>query len=194
MGRFSKSVLALGAVAVLIVGGSAYALAASRGGTITVCVTHHGGALYRAKKCAKHDRKLTWNKQGRPGATGAQGSQGLQGAQGPQGAQGSQGAPAIASVTTRVNDSGANGTLVGAGALLTESVSCNAGEIATGGGGVSPIGGDADQPLGVVTLVASRPTPGTGAPTGWTVTFRNDDSSSHVLAWKIYAICVIPGS
>jgi hypothetical protein len=65
MGRLSRSGLVLGVAGLLIVGGSAYALGASGSGTITVCVRHNGGALYKAGKCAKHDRKLTWDKQGR---------------------------------------------------------------------------------------------------------------------------------
>ena len=64
MGRLSRFGLVLGAAGLLIVGGSAYALGSSGGGRITVCVRHNGGALYKARKCAKHDTKLTWNKQG----------------------------------------------------------------------------------------------------------------------------------
>jgi hypothetical protein len=39
-------------------------------------VSHTGGTLYKAKKCAKHDTRLSWNKvgpQGPPGANGAPG-------------------------------------------------------------------------------------------------------------------------
>lgn len=57
-------------------GGGAYALAASGGGKITVCVRHTGGTLYRAHKCAKHDKRLSWNKQGPRGLRGLQGPQG----------------------------------------------------------------------------------------------------------------------
>ena len=60
--------------------GGGYAFASSvSSNTITVCVSHAGGTLYKAKKCAKHDKKLTWNKQG------PQGIQGLKGDTGPQG-------------------------------------------------------------------------------------------------------------
>jgi hypothetical protein len=85
MGSLSKSAATLGAAALLLAGGAAYALASSSGGTITVCVKHKGGALYKAKRCAKHDKKLTWNKQGAPGETGATGPQGPKGDTGPQG-------------------------------------------------------------------------------------------------------------
>ena len=134
---------------------------------------------------------------GRNGVRGLRGATGLQGAvgpQGPQGIQGVKGAPAVASVTTRIDDSDGTGVVVAAGANFTASVSCNAGEIAVGGGGVSGLGGDPNQPLAFVTIAASRPTPGTGTPTGWTVTFRNDDSISHVLGHKVYVNCITPGS
>jgi hypothetical protein len=84
----SKVAIAVGLVALLVVGGGAYALASSTSVTITVCVSHNGGALYRAKRCAKRDKQLSWNK---PGPTGAQGKQGAQGSEGPQGIQGAQG-------------------------------------------------------------------------------------------------------
>jgi hypothetical protein len=87
----------LGAAGLLIVGGSAYALGASGGGTIAVCVKHNGGALYKASKCAKHDTKLTWNKQGPPGATGRQGPPG---ATGQQGLKGDTGGPGLAGPVT----------------------------------------------------------------------------------------------
>src|SRR5690348_17232573 len=55
----------------IAVGGVAYAAGGS--GTITVCVHKSGGGLYKAKKCKRHDKTLSWNKQGvagRPGAPG----------------------------------------------------------------------------------------------------------------------------
>jgi hypothetical protein len=89
MGRVSRSAVVLTIAVLVLTGGGAYALGSSlAGGTITVCVHHKGGALYQAKKCAKHDKKLSWNKQGlqgAKGATGAAGPQGQTGAQGPAG-------------------------------------------------------------------------------------------------------------
>lgn len=192
-----RAAFALVVAALLMVGGGAYALASSNGGTVTVCVKHNGGTLYKAGKCAKHDKTLSWNKQGPQGlagGTGATGPQGPQGRVGATGAQGQRGAAAVASVTTRIDDSGGFGVSVAAGGTFTASVVCNPGEIATGGGGVSGVGGDPNQPLSFVTIAASRPTPGTGTPTGWTVTFRNDDSTPHILAHKVYVNCITPGS
>jgi len=92
--------LLAGLVAVVALAGGAYA-AASGGGRISVCVRHRGGVLYRARRCARRDHRLSWNvrgprgprgPQGPRGATGPQGPQGPQGATGPQGPQGPQGA------------------------------------------------------------------------------------------------------
>ena len=52
------------------------ALAAGSNGTITACVHKSSGALYRSSHCARHDRTLTWNVQGPPGAQGIQGPPG----------------------------------------------------------------------------------------------------------------------
>jgi len=93
MRGLSKSAAALGAATLLLAGGGAFALASSSTRTITVCVHHNGGALYKARKCARHDKMLSWNKQGPPGATGPRGPQGFQGTQGIQGAPGQTGQP-----------------------------------------------------------------------------------------------------
>lgn len=69
------------------IGGGAYA-AASSNNTVTVCVKHSGGELYQAKKCAKHDKKLSWNEKGVAGSTGAVGAAGAPGAPGTPGAAG----------------------------------------------------------------------------------------------------------
>lgn len=124
--------MGLGAAAVLVAAAGAYALASSSGGTITVCVTHKGGALYKAKKCAKADRKLVWNKQGSPGPTGPPGPEGPRGAQGRPGDQGIQGSPGVSNyqiVTgTPVESSGGGINLASAYAY------CPPGTNALGGG------------------------------------------------------------
>jgi hypothetical protein len=92
-------------MAVLVVGGGAYALAADTTPQITVCVAMQGGALYKAKKCAKGDARLSWSQvgprgpagrvgvAGAPGATGATGRTGPTGSQGPAGTPGADGTP-----------------------------------------------------------------------------------------------------
>jgi hypothetical protein len=61
------------------------AYAANINSTITVCVHHNGGGLYRASSCAAGDGQLTWNVQGPRGPRGLPGPQGSPGPQGPAG-------------------------------------------------------------------------------------------------------------
>jgi len=72
---------------VLAASGGAYAAVKTSAKTISVCINRKGGALYSARRCARHDRRLSWNADGRQGAAGAAG------AQGPAGAPGSAGTP-----------------------------------------------------------------------------------------------------
>jgi hypothetical protein len=73
------------ACAVLIsAGGGAYAIAASSGKTVTLCVHKKGGGVYKGK-CKKHDSKLKLGQVGPKGPTGATGSTGATGATGPAG-------------------------------------------------------------------------------------------------------------
>jgi hypothetical protein len=84
----STAAVAVGVFALLAAGGG-YALASGgKAKTIHACVHKHGGDIYVAKKCAKHDKKISWNKVGPKGATGPQGPQGSQGGPGNTGPQG----------------------------------------------------------------------------------------------------------
>jgi hypothetical protein len=76
MGRLTPSAVALSAAALVAVGGGAYSLAATSGATITVCIGHKSGTFYKARKCARHDKKLSFNKQGPPGIQGPKGTAG----------------------------------------------------------------------------------------------------------------------
>ena len=80
IGVIRPSSATLVAVVALGAGVAGGALAAGNASpTITACVHKHGGGLYRAKHCARHDRKLSWNElgpQGPPGNVGQQGPQG----------------------------------------------------------------------------------------------------------------------
>ena len=88
MRHLSKLAAALGAAALLIAAGGGYAFASSSGGTVTVCVRHNGGALYKAGKCVKHDSALSWNRQGPAGVQAPQGPAGTPGVPGTPGARG----------------------------------------------------------------------------------------------------------
>jgi hypothetical protein len=93
----SKSVIALGAAAAVVAGGGAYtAIASTAQGKISVCVKHKGGTLYKARRCASHDKRLTWN------ARGPRGPRGFRGPQGPGGKVVTWGATASASPTAQL--------------------------------------------------------------------------------------------
>src|SRR3984885_10192337 len=59
LGRFTPAAL-VGVITLLIAGGG-YALA-SGSNSLTVCVKKNGGTVYKARKCSKHDAKLTLQK------------------------------------------------------------------------------------------------------------------------------------
>lgn len=84
------SAAAVGVLVVLVAGGG-YAFA-SGNKTITACVHHAGGDIYIAKKCAKHDKKLSWGAAGAAGSKGATGGTGAPGATGGPGGTGAPGA------------------------------------------------------------------------------------------------------
>src|SRR5579862_6116170 len=73
----------VGVLAMLAAGGG-YALASGGGSnTINGCIHKQGGDIYIAKKCAKHDKKISWNKVGPKGVQGLPGKTGTTRPQGP---------------------------------------------------------------------------------------------------------------
>ena len=118
----SRTALAAG-FAALLIGAAGGAFAASGGGAITVCVKKHGGALYKASKCAKGDAKLTWNRvgpRGSNGSNGANGSNGSGGAAGPQG----PGATAIDTLVAHSPYASPTFATIGTFGPLTLSLAC----------------------------------------------------------------------
>jgi hypothetical protein len=114
-------------VLVLAVAGGGYAMASSSG-TITVCVQHNGGSLYKARKCAKRDKRISWNKVGRRGPTGATGATGATGQTGQTGQTGPAG-PVTLTHLVSVASSCAGGNTACAGA----SPPCPAGQVPISG-------------------------------------------------------------
>lgn len=64
-------VVALVALVIAASGGAYAAVSSSK--TISACVHRHGGGLYTAHKCARHDQRLTWDVTGPQGAPGPAG-------------------------------------------------------------------------------------------------------------------------
>jgi hypothetical protein len=114
-------------VLVVLVGGGGYALA-SGGKTIAACVHHRGGDIYIAKKCAKHDKKLSWKSAGpagSTGATGASGATGAPGARGGTGGTGPQGPGATNATFDTTGTASPTPTTLGAMGPWTMSATCS---------------------------------------------------------------------
>jgi hypothetical protein len=177
--------MALGVVAVILaVGGGAYA-ATSGGGTITACVDHHTGGLYRAHRCARRDKKLSWNAHGPRGPAGLKGDSGSQGLKGDTGSQGPQGLTGDTGSQGNAGDTGSTGVanvsrqqsalfLVAAGATLTGNVPCIGQKVL--GGGVDASGFDS-------TVHASFP----DSDSTWSGTVTNHAATTK--AFTVWAIC-----
>jgi Collagen triple helix repeat (20 copies) len=123
-------------------------------------------------------------RQGIQGVPGVQGSQGLPGMNGDKGATGAQGAPGAAGAT-KVVVRRSSVTNLPANASTFISVSCQAGERATGGGATN-------GSLAGVLLTRSLPAPDNddATPTGWVVRYQNTTGSAfNGLA---FVICASP--
>lgn len=84
---------------VVVLAGGGYAVASGGAGTVKACVNHVTHTLY-AGPCARHDKKLTWNKVGPVGPRGPQGNPGT------PGTPGTPGAPGTAKAYGYINSSG----------------------------------------------------------------------------------------
>jgi hypothetical protein len=157
----------------LLIGGGGYAIAAG-GGNVNACVHKSNGGLYIKSKCQRGDRKLTWSKVGPRGATGAAGARGATGAKGAAGGTGPAGPVKLDTVTSAAI---ANPGMTQTGG----SVSCPAGEFATGGG----ISGSALAQ----SANASYPLtdPATGHVDGWNAFMNN--TSATAATFHVYVIC-----
>lgn len=180
MGRFPKLAAGLGIAVLLVAAAGAYALGASSGGTITVCVSHQGGSLYEAKKCHKPDRTLSWSKQGpqgpagETGARGAQGPQGIQGIQGRQGIQGPTGISNYQVVTgTPVASSGGGINLDSAYAYCPPAT--------------KPLGGGFTSSGANNTLYVRADQPAGENPGAWYVQTTSKEETAYTIT--PYAVC-----
>jgi Collagen triple helix repeat (20 copies) len=121
---------------------------------------------------------------GAPGQPGLQGPQGLQGATGPQGETGPEGPQGLPGedgfAYTAVTDDTLNSNL---GETVTKTVSCEPGEVATGGGYAGV------RENSAIEILASAPAGHSpiASPTGWYVTAKNNFGDSYV--FTIYVIC-----
>ena len=155
----------------LLIGGGGYAIAAGGGGNVNGCVHKSSGDLYIKSKCHRGDRRLTWSKVGPRGATGATGARGATGA---AGATGPAGPVKLDTVTSAAI---ANPAMTQTGG----SVSCPAGEFATGGGisgSVRAQSANASYPL---------MDPATGHADGWDAFMNNTGATAAT--FHVYVTC-----
>lgn len=121
---------------------------------------------------------------GKQGAAGKEGRPGKEGPPGKEGMKGKEGAPG-ASGATHVTFRQSAPTGIPANSTEFVSISCNPGEVATGGGGVN-------QDTTGVHLKQSFPTPHLAGdtPTGWTVSYENTTASAHTIYADV--VCASP--
>lgn len=123
---------------------------------------------------------------GPKGDTGPVGPRGEAGERGPAGSQGQTGPQGTAAAprTFRVERASSTLTIPAGNVGGTLTASCDAGEVATGGGGDSDGNG--------IDLRKSEPTPSTdnAIPTGWEVDFINEATVTFTdIPIRAYAIC-----
>lgn len=183
MGRFSTLLAAIGIASLGVAGGGAFALATASGGSITVCIRHSGGTLYTARSCAKHDKKLSWNKVGPRGLQGPPGVPGTAGVNGTNGTNGSNGAT---NVVLRISTKS-----VGPGGSVFGTANCNPGERATGGGAVLDTESSQTQVEGSEPTVSTDEQPKAGEiPDGWETGLFNGTAGTETATF--YVVCASP--
>jgi hypothetical protein len=158
---------------VLATTGFAVAAIPDSSGSITGCYAKKKGNLRvidASKKCRKGERKIAWNQEGPPGAAG------------PKGDPGAPGAPGATSVIARSD------TVVGttSGTARSATVTCPAGQHATGGG-VSV----ANMPQADFKVIGSNPLDVDVPATGWRGTIYPTASDADALIFA-YAVCAAP--
>jgi hypothetical protein len=182
------------------IGGGAYA-AASSSKTVTVCVKHSGGELYQAKKCAKHDKKLSWDEKGVAGATGATGATGAAGATGTTGATGAAGPGAQVISANVAAGSSSTGTIDG---IWSYTLSCVAhSPYETVNFSLSGPGTVAFTSTSNGSSETSTPATGVSNDAGsfsggpvdqtWWLQSGSSAAEAHVLMWSNAASCTIVG-
>jgi hypothetical protein len=118
---------------------------------------------------------------GPKGPTGLRGPQGDNGKPGEKGERGERGEKGQAGTTQIIDvDSGANA--VSANNTGTFAATCPVGDSAVGGGAY-------DGGISTAVIYQSGPTPGTGTPTGWSVSYKTGTEPINVF---VHVLCAAP--
>jgi hypothetical protein len=112
------------------------------------------------------------------GTTGLQGDKGKQGEKGEKGERGEKGQAG----TTQVIDVDSGANAVSANNTGTFAATCPVGDSAVGGGAY-------DGGVSTAFIYQSGPTPGTGTPTGWSVSYKTGADPINVF---VHVLCAAP--
>jgi len=140
--------------------GGAYAAATGSSAAIAACVHQKGGVLYIARKCALHDRLVSWNVTGPQGPAGKDGAAGPAGKDGSAAAVGAKGATGPAGAKGDTGPAGAKGATGPAGpfpTVLPSGITVR-GSWAAGGPSPGGAGGTAYGSISFGFAFASAPT------------------------------------
>ena len=114
-GRWAP-IAVLGALAVVLAAGGIADATSGGSKTIRVCVHKRGGGWYSARRCKRHDRRLSWNGRGPAGPQGPRGTgagpRGPRGLRGPRGFTGKTGARGATGATGPTGPAGPSGAIV----------------------------------------------------------------------------------
>ncbi len=185
------------AALVLAAAGVGVASIPDRGGVVRACYGKTTGILRvidparpgLAGRCGSRERRLSWNRRGLRGLRGLPGAKGTNGTNGTNGLDGAAGAAGATNVVIRF----ATFTSDSSGNSSHESVACQAGERAVGGGigwTQSPGSGDAVRYSGPEDS-SGNTFPAQGAtPTGWAGEIHTSDGAGKT--GRVYVICAAP--
>lgn len=206
--RLSRRVMIVGAVSVamVVVGGGAYAAGSASNSVIHGCAKKTDGTLRVAATCLSSESAISWNVQGPTGLQGPRGETGAKGAKGATGAAGPAGAPGAAGPAGPAGPPGPSGAIAGyqivehadtydidfGGSIVKQDfdVSCPAGKVVMGGGGDAEIlSNHSFQEQ--ADLSGSAPN---DDGSGWGVSFSKFNGgffeTGETINYVIYAVCV----
>jgi hypothetical protein len=179
----------------LILAATGFAAAAvpDAGGVIHGCYQKKTGVLRvigAGKRCAKGEKPISWNQQGRRGRDGSDGTNGTNGANGTPGTPGINGTNGTNGTNgaTNVTVFKASVSVPGTGVSTSAGIACGPGQLATGGGFNS----------GATAAVVTESSPSSdgglnpsatgGTPNGWHIIVH----SSVATTGNIEVICASP--
>ena len=172
---FSRKILAVALVAILLIAGASLALASSHGGVIHAGVNNDSGTIKivsAGEECSANWSSMSWNQEGPAGADGVDGIDGVDGVDGADGVDGVDGTVGAASQV-----------VVGNPNIALSTAACPAGTFAMGGGFFMT--NDSPPLASYPSTTTAEPAPAGSPAPAWSV-IKNPSDGVFVTA---YAIC-----